>query len=169
MRNLPFLKPADGAAALALLMAIGATGCGREPSAMSDAAAPAGNSMQEATVRSGDVTIRASVLPTTAMSEVVAAQYGIQRDPGSVMLLVGVRQGPDMQETALPATITATATDLRGVRQTLELREVRSGDLVDYVGIARVSPPDTLRFDLDIRREDGASSTMQFTRDIFPR
>ena len=55
------------------------------------------------------------------------------------------------------------------MRQPLELREVRSGDLVDYVGIARVSPPDTLRFDLDIRREGGATSTMQFTRDIFPR
>ena len=169
MRNLPFLLKPACAASLVLLVAIGTTGCGREPSAMSDAAAPGGNAMQEATVRSGDVTVRASVLPTTAMSEAVAAQYGIERDPGSVMLLVGVRQGPDMQETALPATITATATDLRGVRQTLELREVRSGDLVDYVGIARVSPPDTLRFDLDIRREDGASSTMQFTRDIFPR
>ena len=128
MRNLPFLLKPACAASLVLLVAIGTTGCGREPSAMSDTAAPAGNAMQEATVRSGDVTVRASVLPTTAMSEAVAAQYGIQRDPGSVMLLVGVRQGPDMQETALPATITATATDLRGVRQTLELREVRSGD-----------------------------------------
>ncbi len=169
MRTLTVPKPAYSAAALALLLAIGTTGCGREPSAMSDTAAPAGNAMQEATVRSGDVTVRASVLPTTAMSEAVAAQYGIQRDPGSVMLLVGVRQGPDMQETALPATITATVTDLRGVRQSLELREVRSGDLVDYVGVARVSPPDTLRFDLDIRREGGATQTMQFTRDIFPR
>ena len=81
MRNLPFLKSAHGAATLALLMAIGATGCGREPSAMSDAAAPAGNSMQEATVRSGDVTSRASVLPTTAMSEAVAARRSPPRLP----------------------------------------------------------------------------------------
>ncbi|MFP7722077.1 DUF4426 domain-containing protein [Lysobacter sp. A3-1-A15] len=148
---------------------LAATACGREPSAMVDSASPAGTAMQEATVRSGDVTIRASVVPTSAISEQVARQYGIERDPANVLLLVGVRQGPEMQETALPARITATATDLRGVVQPLDLREVRSGGLIDYAGVARVSPPDTLRFDLVIQRESGATSTMQFTRDIFPR
>lgn len=169
MHRYPSFRRASGPLVASLLVvALAVSACGREPSAMVDGPS-AGSSMQEATVRAGDVTVRANVLPTTMMSEAVAAQYGIERAPGSVMLLVGVRQGPEMQETALPATITATATDLRGVRQSVALREVRSGGLVDYVGVARVSPPDTLRFDLEIRREGGATSTMQFTRDIFPR
>lgn len=162
-------RPGERHAIAVLAAALALAGCGREPSAMADGPPSAGAAMQEATVRTGDVTVRASVVPTAALSGPVAAQYGIQRDPGTVLLLVGVRQGPEMQETALPATITATATDLRGVRQAIALREVRSGDLVDYAGVARVSPPDTLRFDLDIKRENGATSSMQFTRDIFPR
>ncbi|MEG3192177.1 DUF4426 domain-containing protein [Lysobacter sp. D1-1-M9] len=144
-------------------------GCGREPSAPSATASHANATQQEATSRVGDVSIRASVAPTAMIGEAVAAQYGLERDENTVLLLVGVRLGPEAQETALPARITATATDLRGVSQGIEMREVRNGDLVDYVGTARVAPPDTLRFDLTIVREGGARSTMQFSRDIFPR
>jgi hypothetical protein len=74
-----------------------------------------------------------------------------------------------MQETALPATVTATVTNLSGQRQQIALRELRSGDLLDYVGTTETSLPDTLRFDLTIVREGGASSTMQFTREFYPR
>ena len=57
--------------------------------------------MQEASVTAGDVSIRASVVPTASLNRGVAARYGIDAGPGSVMLLVGVRQGPPMRETAL--------------------------------------------------------------------
>src|SRR3546814_10615069 len=66
------------------------------------------------------------------------------------MLLVGVRRDGDAGETALPARVTAVASDLLGKRQQLEMREVRSGDpgsgpgqgFIDYVGTARVIAPD---------------------------
>jgi len=123
---------------------------------------------QEATSRIGDVTVRANVLPTQTLSEEVARQYGLTRDPDTVMLLVGVRQGPEAQEVALPATVTAVATDLSGRRHDIALRELRSGDLLDYVGTLKVTPPDTLRFDVTVVREGGAQSQMQFTRDFHP-
>ena len=85
------------------------------------------------------------------------------------MLLVGVRQGSDAQEVALPARITATVSDLRGRKHIIDMRELRSGDLLDYVGTIEVSPPDTLRFDVQVVRENGATSTMQFSRDFYPR
>jgi hypothetical protein len=124
---------------------------------------------QEAVSRIGDITIRASALPTAALAPEVADRYGIVREERTVMLLVGVRKGADMQETAVPATITATATNLSGQRQSIALRELRSGDLLDYVGTVETSLPDTLRFDLTIVREGGASSTMQFSREFYPR
>ena len=80
------------------------------------AAPPEGHAsatMEEAFVRAGDVSIRASVVPTASINPVVANRYGIEPDRGSVLLLVGVRQGEGLQEAALPARITAAATDLR--------------------------------------------------------
>lgn len=120
---------------------------------------------QEAISRVGDVTIRANVLPTAALSEAVAQQYGIARDENRVMLLISVRKGPENQDVALPATIDAKVSNLQGQHRSIEMRELRTGDYVDYVGTAEVSPPDTLRFDVEIVREGGARSTMTFSRD----
>ncbi|MGO4223115.1 DUF4426 domain-containing protein [Lysobacter sp. TAF61] len=133
-------------------------------------AAPAATAAQgESVSRVGDVSIRANAMQTSALSAPVAGQYGISRADNLVMLLVAVRQGPEAQEVALPARITASATDLRGRRQNIEMRELRSGDLLDYIGTAEVTAPDTLRFDVTIVRENGATSTMQFSRDFYPR
>ena len=150
----------------ALLLALALAGCGREPSTPAPAATAA---PQEAISRIGDVTVRASVIQTSALSPAIAQQYGIARDERTVMLLVAVRRGPEAREISVPATITAHATDLRGGRHALAMRELRSGDLLDYVGTVEVSLPDTLRFDVEIVREGGARSTMQFSRDFYPR
>jgi hypothetical protein len=124
---------------------------------------------QEAVSKIGDVTVRASAIPTATLGEQVARQYGITRANNTVMLLIGVRQGSDAQETALPARITAVATDLRGRRHDIEMRELRSGDLLDYIGTIEISPPDTVRFDVTVVREGGATSQMQFSRDFYPQ
>lgn len=124
---------------------------------------------QEAVSRIGEVTIRANVIATEGLSAAAAAQYGIARDADTVMLLVSVRSGPEGQDTALPATIEATVANLHGQRATLAMREIRSGDYIDYVGTTTVSPPDTLRFDLEIVRAGGARSTMTFSREFAAR
>jgi len=154
-------------APLFVLLAAGLTGCGGSTPPAATPAAPA--SQGEAISRVGDVSIRATAMQTSALQPAVASQYGISRADNTVMLLVAVRQGPEAQEVALPARITATATDLRGRRQSIEMRELRSGDLLDYIGTAEATPPDTLRFDVTVVRGNGATSTMQFTRDFYPR
>lgn len=146
------------------LSMLGLAGCSKGPP---PPAAPMA-AQQEAVSRIGDVTVRASVVPTQSLSEEVARTYGLPRRPGTLMLLVGVRQGPEAQETSLPATVTAVATDLGGRRQPIALRELRSGELLDYVGTLEVTPPDTLRFDVTVVREGGARSDMQFTREFHP-
>ncbi len=158
-------RAASGAAPGLLLAALLLAGCG-------SAAPPEGHAnatMQEASVTAGDVSIRASVVPTASLNPAVADRYGIPPGPGSVMLLVGVRQGPPMREAALPARISATATDLRGVRSRIEMREIRTGDLVDYVGTLRMRPPETLRFELQVEHAAGAPSHLAFSRDIYPQ
>ena len=108
------------------------------------------------------------MVPTASLNPAVAGRYGIEPDRGSVLLLVGVREGTGMQETALPARITATATDLRGTRTGIEIREIRTGELVDYAGTVRVTPPETLRFELEAEHAAGAPSGLSFSRDLYP-
>ena len=62
----------------------------------------------------------------------------------------------------MPATITASAANLQGQTRQIAMREMRVGELTDYIGTADVSPPDTLKFDVKLVREGGAISTMTF-------
>ena len=124
--------------------------------------------MEEAVASAGDVSIRASVVPTASLNAAVAGQYGIAPDRRSVMLLVGLREGEGMRATALPARITASATDLRGARTAIDMREIRSGGFIDYVGTVRITAPETLRFELAIEHAAGAPSSLTFSRDFYP-
>ena len=158
-------------ALLALAIAALAACDGRPPQP-----APAGTraAVQDAVVRAGDVTIRASAVQTSMLNETIARQYGIERSNRLAMLLVTVRRGPEGRETSLPAQVLAKASDLRGRAQIVEMREVRSGGpdpattLIDYIGTVEIDPPDTLRFDVRVTPEGGATSSMQFTREFFP-
>jgi hypothetical protein len=155
------LLSAGFAAVLWLLSACG----GDRPSATP---ATAGTGSGEANIAIGDVHIRASALQTSALNETVARQYGIARDDRTVMLLVGVRTGPVSQETSLPARVRGSAVNLLGKRQQIALREIRSDGFIDYAGSVRISPPETLRFDLVIERDGAAPAKLSFNRDFFP-
>lgn len=161
------------APALCLLSLALLGGCGREAAPPSGSGS-AGAAPQEAIVRSGDVSVRASALQTSALSPAVAQQYGIARDDASVLLLVAVRRGPDGQDSAIPARVSAVATDLRGQRRVLELRELRTGgpggaQLLDYIGTLDIALPETLRFELSVAPEGGTPTTLQFSREFYPR
>ena len=154
--------------AAAIVLGLALAGCG------SGALGPASDQGQahaqrEAAMQVGDIVVRANALPTADLNDAVARQYGIERDDGSVMLLVGVRRDGDGGETALTARVTAVAIDLLGKRQELAMREVRSGEFIDYAGTARVIAPDTLRFDVEVVPEGGTAMELRFNRDFFPR
>jgi len=161
----PFSIARAGLVFTALLAVAVTTACSGSP----PPPRAAGGATQSATARSGDVTIRASAVPTSTLGAAVASEYGIQRGDDTVLLLVALRKGAEGQEVSIPAQVRVTVTDLSGQRQDLPMRELRSGDLLDYIGTVDVSAPDTLRFDLQIVREGGEVSSMQFTREFHPR
>ncbi|WP_242111267.1 DUF4426 domain-containing protein [Luteimonas aquatica] len=164
---------------------LGACGGGQRPEQAREQADA--QAREEAVVRAGDVLVRANAIPTSLLGEAVAREYGIARADNAVMLLVVVRRVAGDQETALPARVTASASDLLGKRQEIALREVRSGlretrtgsesprqsdggsTYLDYVGVATVIAPDTLRFDIAVDAGDGRRARLQFNRDFFPR
>lgn len=117
----------------------------------------------------GDVIVRANAVVTADLSAAVTEQYGVQRDERTVLLLVGARKMDGDSETSLPARIQARAVDLLGNRQAPEMREIRSGEFIDYVGSFSIAPPETLRFDIEISTDDGKRATLTFNQDFFPR
>ena len=146
--------------ALALL-ALTACGGGDKPRAARQIEAT-----QDAVARVGDLTVRANAVSTARLNEAVAKQYGIARADDTVLLIVSVRQGPDGQDVAVPADVSVTARTLSGTPAPLPLREVRTGELVDHVGTFKVTPPDTLTFDVRVARDGKQVATLMLTREI---
>jgi len=149
-----------GAAAVALALL---AGCGREASVPSAQGHAAGSE----TLRSGAIAMHATAVQTDKLPEQIVRRYGAQRDARTVLLVLSLRLGEDADAKALTAQrVEATVTDLLGRKQTLAMREVRDGELVDYVGTAQLTPPDTLRFEVAMSGEQGRH-VMKFNRDFF--
>ncbi|MCY7354841.1 MAG: DUF4426 domain-containing protein [Lysobacter sp.] len=160
--------------AFPIALALLAAACGgTNAPAPTEATSAQGNAL----VRVGDISVRASPIQTSLLNPAVAQQYGIARTDNTILLLVAVRQGPEASETSLPAQITASATDLRGQKQAIAMREVRTGDpasgagqvLIDYIGTVETALPETLRFDVKAVRDGRPVATLQFNREFYPR
>lgn len=124
------------------------------------------DAVQDAVTRVGDLTVRANAVSTARLNDAVAKQYGIARADDTVLLIVSVRQGPDGQDVAVPADVSVTARTLSGTPAPLPMREVRTGELVDHVGTFKVTPPDTLTFDVKVARDGKQVATLTLTREI---
>ena len=158
------------ALAMAAVAALaGCNGTEEDASPVTPASAVAEYERGDVVLPQGDVTIRASVVQTSALPQSVASQYDIERSPETLLLLVGARKGPITNATAVPVAVTARATDLRGGQQRIAMREVREGDSIDSAGTLRTTLPETLRFDLKVSVAGGAPVTMQFIRDFYPQ
>lgn len=123
-------------------------------------------SSQQVETRIGDTTVYAVAMPTAAIPAPVAAEHGIERRPDLVMLRVSGRRGEPGNLVSVPLKVQAAVTDLRAQQQTLEMKEVLAAGLVDYVGTYQAELPDTLRFDIVVTTPEGATQTLQLTREL---
>lgn len=102
-------------------------------------------------LRSGDITVHYSAIPTTLLSEEVAQRYAIVRAPDRALLTVSVQQAqPGNLARALTAKIVVAVTNARRERLPLQLREVRENDSISYIGETRIEGDEALDFDLQV-------------------
>lgn len=151
-------------AALALAALLGA--CTASPPGGTTSLEQSMATREPAEIRVGQHVLRASIVPTMALSEAMAKPYGVARDAGTVLLLVGVRHGPADAETAMPATLRARVRDLRGVQRDVALREIRNAEFIDYAGSVKVQAPDTLTFEIQASADGMPATTLRFSRDV---
>lgn len=113
------------------------------------------------------ITIRATTMPASQLNAAMAREYDINPAPNQVLVVIGLRRGNGNNEQSIQGHVQAEAVNLLGGRQTIALREVRSGEFVDYVGTAKVELPDTLRFSIDAKVANSEPLQLRFHRDFF--
>jgi hypothetical protein len=131
-------------------------------------AAPSQAQSAEAESSIGGTTVHASVVQTSQLPDSVAREYGLDRSPRTILLLVNLR---DIGSAPAPV-ISATVTDLLQHTAPVSLRAMHvaqaDADTVDYVGTVDATLPDTLRFTV-VARRGGATATVEVSRDFYPQ
>ncbi|MEL1263632.1 DUF4426 domain-containing protein [Pseudoxanthomonas putridarboris] len=113
----------------------------------------------------GTLRVRYNALPTLSLSEAVAREYGVQRDAGTALVVVALRDLSGDEEKHAEGEVDAVAVDISGARQKIALRSVGTGSYTDHIGTARISPRNTYRFELDVR-SGGRSGQVKFQRNF---
>lgn len=113
----------------------------------------------------GDLRVHYNALPTMALSESVAKQYGVERDADTALVLIALRQLRNGDEIDTDGEVTVQASDLAGARQQIPLRVIDTGDYTDHIGTATISQRNTYRFDVTITA-NGRKDTLQFQRNF---
>ena len=99
----------------------------------------------------GDLRVHFNAIPTLAMSETVARQYGVERDAGKALVTVALRTVAGNEEFAVEGEVKAVAVDLQGMRQTIAFTPARTGNYTDYIGTFRIAERDSFRFELTVK------------------
>jgi len=91
-----------------------------------------------------------SIVPTTFVSEAVAASYQITRAKDQAMINVSVRRKVDKNDVAQTAVVKGKYSDLMQSKA-LTFREVREKDALYYIAVFRHGDKELLRFDLNVQ------------------
>lgn len=118
-----------------------------------------------------DYMIHYNAINTSLLQPEVAKQYKINRSKNRALLNISVRKkgaGKMTQDTAVVATVKATVTNLNQQLQEINMREIREGDAIYYIGEFRVSDKETLDFVVTVDAENqGKEHQIKFRQEFF--
>lgn len=99
----------------------------------------------------GDLRVHYNAVPTLAVSDAVAREYGIERDAGQAMVTLALRRLSAGKEYPADGEVQGVALDLQGMRQPIAFIAVRTGEYTDYIGTFRTVERDSYRFDISVK------------------
>ncbi len=144
---------------LALVLLLGSCARGEQPRP-ADLVAPAQGSSDFGSLR-----VYYNALPTLSISDAMAREYGVSRDPSTALVFVALREVNGSEEQNAEGSVSATAYDLQGARQGVDFKAVGIGEYTDHIGVIRVSPRDTYRFDVVVTLQ-GRTQQLTFQRNF---
>ncbi len=119
----------------------------------------------------GDYMIHYNAISTSILQPEVAKQYKINRSKNRALLNISVRKkgaGKMSQDTAVVAQVAATATNLNQQLQQIDMREIREGDAIYYIGEFRITNAETLNFKVTVDAENqGKTHEISFRQEFF--
>lgn len=105
-------------------------------------------SAQAHQVQRGDLVLRSSSVASDRIDATTAKRHGIEPSPRRAVLNVVVLSAGHGGRKTFPAQVSASTRSLAGVRQEIEMREVRENDRVSYVGSYQFAPREVLDFEI---------------------
>lgn len=115
----------------------------------------------------GPYEILYSLVPTTFISEDVAAAYHIVRGKDQAMINVSVRKKAGDGDSASTAAVSGSYSDLMQSKP-LSFREVREKDAIYYIAAFRHGDKELLRFELKVQPDPSVpAQTIVFSRKLF--
>jgi hypothetical protein len=103
----------------------------------------------------GDYVVHFNALNTTYLPPTVTREYDIKRSKNRGMVNITVLYKTlGTAGTPVTAAIKAEATNLTGQKRDINLREVREGPAIYYIGDFPITNEETLRFHVSVKPED---------------
>lgn len=113
-------------------------------------------------------TIHHNAIPTALLTPKIATNYKITRSKYRGLLNVSViRDIPGTTGQPVSAKVSAYAINLIGRRHAIELKEVREGDAIYYIGDFPIVDGETLTFALEITPEGSKRAGKASLKQVF--
>jgi hypothetical protein len=129
------------------------------------AAAPA---VAERSQTFGNLTVHYNAITTDTLTPDIARAYNITRSKYRGLLTVSVLRPNKLGVgEPVPAKISAYAANLSEQLRNIDMREIREGGAIYYLGEFSIAPRETLRFTLNISAE-GRKDKLEFQQVLLP-
>ncbi len=114
----------------------------------------------ENSTRNGGYTIHHNAIPTATLSPEIASQYQIVRSKYRGMINISVIQEvPGTTGRPVSAKVSAYSMNLIGRRHDIQLREIREGEAIYYIGDFPIVDGEELKFNLEVTPEGSSITT----------
>lgn len=139
-------------AVCAAVLATSLAGCGQS-AAPGARAYPKAQEITRASFEAfGDHVVHFSAQSTTMLTPEVARAFGIRRGDNRAMLNIAVLRGPP-PGTPVSAEVAVNASNLLGQLKGVQVRELREGEAIYYIGELRVANEEIVNFNVSVRPE----------------
>ncbi len=151
-----------------LMAALAVVACSREPAAAAVASAVATSGSARASTTVNGVVLETSTLPIADLGQAVAGRYGIDTRKEGMLLLVTVRDAKGDAVDVGDLRLDATVAVLPEAPKPLELRQIQTAGMTDYIGVVQTRAPASLQFRITATR-GGSRADIATTAELLPR
>ncbi|WP_353571989.1 DUF4426 domain-containing protein [Candidatus Albibeggiatoa sp. nov. BB20] len=111
----------------------------------------------------GDFTVHYNALKTGFLTPEIAKNYGIVRSKQRAMLTISVLKGEAGSEVAVSAQVTAQAVNLTKQFKRINLKQVKDGDALYYIGTFKIYNEEIFDFTLNVTPEGHEGEPVEIT------